>query len=137
MTAPKKISFDRERLAAAAQACEGEMVHFLRDLVAIPAESSQEGPVIGRIQREMRKVGFDEIQAGFGRCGTLWGFEYYGVVPEIKTHVTKAIKGTRKNKTRQSAAYNRLGLCGNKLTCLSQNRCISRGGLAGFFHCAC
>ncbi|HXX15328.1 MAG TPA: YgeY family selenium metabolism-linked hydrolase [Candidatus Eremiobacteraceae bacterium] len=61
MTAPKKTLFDRERLVAAAQACEGEMVHFLRDLIAIPAESSQEGPVIQRIQREMKKVGFDEI----------------------------------------------------------------------------
>lgn len=28
-------------------------------------------------------LGFDEIQAGFGRCGTLWGFEYYGIVPDI------------------------------------------------------
>lgn len=26
---------------------------------------------------------FDEVQAGFGRCGTLWGFEYYGVVPDL------------------------------------------------------
>jgi 4-aminobutyrate aminotransferase/(S)-3-amino-2-methylpropionate transaminase len=28
-------------------------------------------------------LAFDEIQAGFGRCGTLWGFEYYGIVPDI------------------------------------------------------
>ena len=28
-------------------------------------------------------LGFDEVQAGFGRCGTLWGFEYYDVVPDI------------------------------------------------------
>ena len=26
---------------------------------------------------------FDEVQAGFGRCGTMWGFEYYGVHPDL------------------------------------------------------
>src|SRR5438270_8253351 len=25
----------------------------------------------------------DEVQAGFGRCGTLWGFEQYGIVPDL------------------------------------------------------
>ncbi len=26
---------------------------------------------------------FDEVQAGFGRCGTMWGFENYQVTPDI------------------------------------------------------
>ena len=27
----------------------------------------------------------DEVQAGFGRCGRLWGFEHYGIVPDLIT----------------------------------------------------
>lgn len=26
---------------------------------------------------------FDEVQAGFGRCGTWWGFELYDIVPDL------------------------------------------------------
>ena len=26
---------------------------------------------------------FDEIQAGFGRTGTLWGFQHYGIIPDL------------------------------------------------------
>src|SRR5207245_9333207 len=26
---------------------------------------------------------FDEVQAGFGRTGRMWGFEHYGVVPDL------------------------------------------------------
>jgi len=26
---------------------------------------------------------FDEVQAGFGRCGRMWGFQLYGVVPDL------------------------------------------------------
>ena len=25
----------------------------------------------------------DEVQAGFGRCGTMWGWEHYGIVPDV------------------------------------------------------
>ncbi|HSW45250.1 MAG TPA: aspartate aminotransferase family protein [Phycisphaerae bacterium] len=26
---------------------------------------------------------FDEVQAAFGRCGRMWGFEHYGVLPDL------------------------------------------------------
>ncbi|OHB56610.1 MAG: 4-aminobutyrate aminotransferase, partial [Planctomycetes bacterium GWF2_50_10] len=26
---------------------------------------------------------YDEVQAGFGRCGTMWGFQLYGVTPDL------------------------------------------------------
>ncbi len=56
------IRSTREKIKAAAQACEKDVVRFLRELIAIPAESCQEGPVIRRIQQEMEKVGFDEVR---------------------------------------------------------------------------
>src|SRR5579871_5397691 len=64
-----------ERLAALAQSYEPDIVQFLRDLVAIPAESGQERPVIARIRQEMEKVGFDEIRVDgmgniLGRIGS-------------------------------------------------------------------
>jgi putative selenium metabolism hydrolase len=55
-------SIDRQRLAALAHEYEPLMVQFLRDLIAIPAESGHERPVIERIRQEMEKTGFDEIR---------------------------------------------------------------------------
>jgi 4-aminobutyrate aminotransferase/diaminobutyrate-pyruvate transaminase/4-aminobutyrate aminotransferase/(S)-3-amino-2-methylpropionate transaminase len=33
--------------------------------------------------RQQALLIFDEVQAGFGRTGTFWGFEHYGVVPDV------------------------------------------------------
>lgn len=66
---------NRQKLAELAQGYESDMVAFLRDLVAIPAVSGHEGPVIARIRQEMEKVGFDEIRVDamgniLGRIGS-------------------------------------------------------------------
>ena len=71
----ERVRRERDRILAAAQNCEADMVRFLRDLIAIPAESGQEGPVIARIREEMQRVGFDEIRTDpmgniLGRIGS-------------------------------------------------------------------
>ena len=57
----EKLQQNRDKIAAKVKSYEPDIVQFMRDLIAIPAESCQEGPVIQRIKREMEKVGFDEI----------------------------------------------------------------------------
>lgn len=60
---PSEIIRARQRhVAERAQAAEAEIVAFLRDLIAIPAESCQEGPVANRVCQEMEKVGFDDVR---------------------------------------------------------------------------
>ncbi|AZR73605.1 selenium metabolism hydrolase [Anoxybacter fermentans] len=51
-----------EKIHAKAKEYEAEMVKFMRDLIRIPSESTQEEKVIQRIKEEMEKVGFDEIK---------------------------------------------------------------------------
>ncbi len=62
MTDVEKIISCRERLAVRAKECEPAVVGFLREMIAIPGESSHEEAIIRRIEHEMRKVGFDEIR---------------------------------------------------------------------------
>jgi putative selenium metabolism hydrolase len=49
-------------VAALAERYTGEMTTFLRDMVAIPSESADEGAVVGRVAEEMRRVGFNEVK---------------------------------------------------------------------------
>ena len=62
MTDLEKVIRCRERLSIRARECEPEVVAFLRQMIAIPGESSQEKQIIGRIEHQMQDVGFDEIR---------------------------------------------------------------------------
>ena len=50
------------RVTARAERYAGDMVRFLRDLIAIPSESCGESAVAARIAQEMRQTGFDEVR---------------------------------------------------------------------------
>ena len=52
------MSNDYNKLAHDVQ---DDLVQFLKDIVAIPSLSSEEGPVVQRIKEEMEKLGFEEI----------------------------------------------------------------------------
>lgn len=54
------MNFDRIKASAAAYA--PQMTRFLRDLVAIPGESTREEGHIRRIEAEMKTAGFDKIE---------------------------------------------------------------------------
>jgi len=75
VNALEKLKTKRDAILKGAAKQEQEIVRFLRDLIAIPATSCQEGPVIRRIEREMQQVGFDEIRVDkmgniLGRIGS-------------------------------------------------------------------
>jgi putative selenium metabolism hydrolase len=49
-------------ILAIAQSLQPEISQFLRDIVAMPSLSGQEGAVILRIKKEMKKIGFEETR---------------------------------------------------------------------------
>ena len=53
-----EVMGDSKDMLAKAQTYEADMVRFLRELIAIPSESGQEGRIIQHIQQEI----FIEIQ---------------------------------------------------------------------------
>ncbi|CAA7602988.1 Peptidase M20 [Acididesulfobacillus acetoxydans] len=52
---------DYAQVLALAKKYEPDISRFLRDMIAIPSESCQEGRVVQRIKAEMEKVGFDRV----------------------------------------------------------------------------
>jgi putative selenium metabolism hydrolase len=69
------VQAKKDAILKGARGHQDDVVRFLRDLIAIPATSCQEGPVIRRIEAEMLKVGFDEVRVDalgnvLGRIGS-------------------------------------------------------------------
>jgi putative selenium metabolism hydrolase len=57
------MSTDSSRdIARLAERYTPDMVTFLRDMIAIPSESTGERPVVERVHAEMARAGFDEIK---------------------------------------------------------------------------
>ncbi len=50
------------KVAALAERRTPEIVRFLREMIAIPSESSQERAVVERVRAEMERLGFDEVK---------------------------------------------------------------------------
>lgn len=55
------MNIDFQKVLQKAEEYKGDISRFLRDMIAIPSESCDEGRVIERISEEMKKVGFDKV----------------------------------------------------------------------------
>lgn len=56
------LKVKRDEVISEAKKLEGQLIQFLLDLIALPAQSGQEEHVVKRVQKEMEKAGFDHIQ---------------------------------------------------------------------------
>jgi putative selenium metabolism hydrolase len=65
-----------EQILQAAEGYKPQMSKLLRELIAIPSESSKEKDVILRIKKEMEEVGFDRVE--IDPMGNIMGFLGHG-----------------------------------------------------------
>lgn len=65
-----------DAIVKAAEAYRPQISRFLRDLIAIPSESAEEGKVVQRIKQEMEAVGFDKVE--IDPMGNIYGFIGHG-----------------------------------------------------------
>jgi len=75
-----------EELAKINETCAGVIVETIQGDAGI---RFPEPKYLKELKAQCDRVGalliFDEVQAGMGRAGTLWAFEYYDVIPDILT----------------------------------------------------
>lgn len=67
-----KNTMDYTLIKEKAEGYKEDMTRFLRDLIRLPGESCGEKEVVLRIEQEMKKVGFDEVQ--IDPMGNVLGF---------------------------------------------------------------
>ena len=92
----RKIPF--EEILKRAEHYKSEMTRFLRDMIAIPSESSQEKDVILRIKQEMEKVGFDKVE--IDKMGNILGYIGHGKhLIAMDAHIDTVGVGNSKNWT--------------------------------------
>ena len=65
------MNIDFQQILTQAEKYRPEISRFLRDMIAIPSESTQEELAILRIKEEMEKVGFDKIE--IDEMGNIYG----------------------------------------------------------------
>jgi putative selenium metabolism hydrolase len=65
-----------EQILQAAEGYKPQISKFLRDLIAIPSESTQEKEVVLRIKKEMEEVGFDKVE--IDPMGNIMGYLGHG-----------------------------------------------------------
>jgi putative selenium metabolism hydrolase len=68
----KRMTIPYEKIRRRAEGYREAISRFLRDLIAIPSESTQEEAVIQRIAEEMETVGFDRVETD--ALGNLYGY---------------------------------------------------------------
>ena len=67
---------DFKEILKAAEGYREQIAAFLRDMIAIPSESTDEKMVVERIRREMETVGFDKIE--IDPMGNILGYIGHG-----------------------------------------------------------
>jgi putative selenium metabolism hydrolase len=65
----------REKISSLAESLRGDMIAFLREIIAIPSMNGSEGEVVARIKREMEALGYHSVEVDpmgnlLGRIGS-------------------------------------------------------------------
>lgn len=89
-------NIDFKAIMKAAKKYEPEISKFLRDMIKLPSESTQEKEVILRIKDEMEKVGFDKVE--IDPMGNVLGYIGHGKhIIAMDAHIDTVGVGERAN----------------------------------------